>query len=296
MILEWIKYMSLIQSAIIFNDKTKNFIFRKSLKSDKMKILLLGGTKDSINIIEFIKKNYDAYILTTTTTEYGAKLANEGGSDATIARPIPKDELIEIIKNENIDLLIDATHPFAKHITQTSTSIAKELKLHYMRFERPTTNLENIDTSNVHYVNSFEDAGKLIAKEYSKGNVLHFAGANTMEDILKNVSTDRFYPRILKVEKSIEKCKQLNVNPNHIIPMNGAASTQENIDLIEKYDAKVMITKESGEIGGVINKIEAANAKDIAIVMIQRPQIEGLNKNDIISNLDELDAKLKNFF
>lgn len=48
--------MSLIQSAIIFNDKTKNFIFRKSLKSDKMKILLLGGTKDSINIIEFIKK------------------------------------------------------------------------------------------------------------------------------------------------------------------------------------------------------------------------------------------------
>ena len=254
MILEWIKYMSLIQSAIIFNDKTKNFIFRKSLKSDKMKILLLGGTKDSINIIEFIKKNYDAYILTTTTTEYGAKLANEGGSDATIARPIPKDELIEIIKNENID------------------------------------------TSNVHYVNSFEDAGKLIAKEYSKGNVLHFAGANTMEDILKNVSTDRFYPRILKVEKSIEKCKQLNVNPNHIIPMNGAASTQENIDLIEKYDAKVMITKESGEIGGVINKIEAANAKDIAIVMIQRPQIEGLNKNDIVSNLDELDAKLKNFF
>ena len=40
-----------------------------------MKILLLGGTKDSTNIIEFIKSRYDAYILTTTTTEYGAKLA-----------------------------------------------------------------------------------------------------------------------------------------------------------------------------------------------------------------------------
>ena len=34
-----------------------------------MRIMLLGGTKDSINIIEFIKSNYDAYILTTTTTE-----------------------------------------------------------------------------------------------------------------------------------------------------------------------------------------------------------------------------------
>ena len=39
-----------------------------------------------------------------------------------------------------------------------------------------------------------------------------------------------------------------------------------------------MITKESGEIGGVIDKIDAAN------------------KKDIVSNLDELDYKLKSYF
>lgn len=261
-----------------------------------MKIFLLGGTKDSINIIKFIKKNYDAYILTTTTTEYGAKLAKEGGSDDTIARPLPKEEIIDMIISKNYDILIDATHPFAEHITQTSASIAKELEIPYLRFERPITNLENIDTSNVYYVNSFIEAGKLIASEFSKGNVLHFAGANTMEDILKNIPTDRFYPRILKVEKSIEKCNELNINPNHIIPMTGAASTKENIELIEKYNASVIITKESGEIGGVIDKIEAANAKNIAVVMIRRPQIKEINKKNIVSNLDELDVKLKNFF
>lgn len=261
-----------------------------------MKIFLLGGTKDSTNIIEHIKENYDSYILTTTTTEYGAKLAREGGSDDTIARPIPKDEIKEMILNEKFDILIDATHPFAKHITQTSTSIAKELKLPYIRFERPTTNLENIDTSHIHYVDSFDEAGKLIENEFSEGNVLHFAGANTMGDILKYVSVDRFYPRILKVESSIEKCKSLNVDSNHIIPMKGAASLEENIELIERYDASVMITKESGEIGGVIEKIEAANEKDVAVIMIQRPKIDSLEKNDIVSNLEELDIKLKSFF
>ena len=261
-----------------------------------MKIILLGGTKDSINIIEFIKNNYDAYILTTTTTEYGARLAREGGSDDTIARPLPKEEIIEIIKSQGFDVLIDATHPFAEHITQTSASIAKELKMPYVRFERPTTNLENIDTSHIHYVKSFEDAGKLIADEFNQGNVLHFAGANTMADIVKYVPTERFYPRILKVESSLEKCDALNINPNHIIPMKGAASLEENIHLIEKYDASVMITKESGEIGGVIEKIEAANEKNIDIIMIQRPQIKEINKNDIVSNLEELDTKLKNFF
>ena len=261
-----------------------------------MKILILGGTKDSTNIIEHIKTNYDAYVLTTTTTEYGAKLANESGSDDTIARPLLKDEIIEIIRNENFELLIDATHPFAEHITKTSSSIANELKMPYIRFERPTTNFENIDTSHIHYVNSFDDAGKLIKNEFDKGNVLHFAGANTMKDIVKYVPVERFYPRILKVESSLIKCQELGVDPTHIIPMTGAASLEENIELMEKYDASVMITKESGDIGGVVEKIQAANEKGVGVVMIQRPKIDGLNKNNIVSNLDELDIRLKSFF
>ena len=261
-----------------------------------MKIFLLGGTKDSTNIIEFIKENYDAYILTTTTTEYGTKLARESGSDDTIARPLLKDEIIEIILDGKFDILIDATHPFAEHITQTSATIAKELKIPYIRFERPTTNLEGIDTSRIHYVNSFTEAGKLIADEFLQGNILHFAGANTMEDVLKYVPTERFYPRILKVPSSIEKCEELDVDPSHIIPMKGAASMDENIELIEKYDASVMITKESGEIGGVIDKIDAANEKDIMVIMIQRPEIKEVDKKDIVSNLDELDNKIKTYF
>ena len=260
-----------------------------------MKIFLLGGTKDSTNIIRHVKKNYDAYILTTTTTEYGSKLAIEAGSDDTMARPLLKDEIIKILKENDFDILIDATHPFAEHITQTSSSIANELKIPYIRFERPTINLENMDTSHIHYAESFEDAGKLIEDEFPDGNVLHFAGANTMADIVKHVSVERFYPRILKVESSIEKCDALNIDPNHIIPMTGAATKQENIDLIEKYDASVMITKESGEIGGVYEKIEAANEMDIAVIMIKRPKIEMLNKDDVVNDLDEFDSKIKSF-
>ncbi len=259
-----------------------------------MRIFLLGGTKDSTNIIRHVKENYEAYILTTTTTEYGSRLASEAGSDDTIAHPLLKDEIIEILKNDDFDILIDATHPFAEHITQTSSSIARELKMPYIRFERPT-NLENIDTSHIHYAESFDDAGKLIEREFLEGNVLHFAGANTMADITKYVGVDRFYPRILKVESSIEKCNALNIDPNHIIPMTGAATKQENIDLIEKYDASVMITKESGEIGGVYEKIEAANEMDIAVIMIKRPKIENLNKNDVVNDLNEFDSKIKSF-
>ena len=262
----------------------------------KLKILLLGGTKDSTELIKHLKANYDTDILTTTTTEYGSKLAREAGSDETISRPLLKDEIIELINNSDFDLLIDATHPFAEHITQTSVSVSKICEIAYIRFERPSLNLDDFDTSHIIYAKSFENAGEIISKEIPDGNVLHFAGANTMEDVLKNVSKERFYPRVLKVPKSMEKCEKLGIDDEHIIAMKGAASLKENIDLIEKYDASVMITKESGEIGGVIEKIEAANQKDISLIMIKRPVIKELNKKDIVSNLDEFDKKLESLF
>ena len=259
----------------------------------KINILLLGGTKDSTELIKHLKSNYDTHILTTTTTEYGSKLALDAGSDDTISRPILKEEFIEIINNSNFDLLIDATHPFAEHITQTSVSVSKICEIAYIRFERPPLDFRDIDTSHIIYAKSFEDAGEIISRQIPEGNVLHFAGANTMEDVLKNVSKDRFYPRILKVPKSMEKCEKLGIQDDHIIAMKGAASLKENIDLIEKYDASVMITKESGKIGGVVEKIDAANKKDISLIMIKRPVIRELDKKDIVSNLEEFDEKLE---
>ena len=259
----------------------------------KLNIFLLGGTKDSTEIIMHLKNNYNTHILTTTTTEYGSNLAIKAGSDETIAKPLLKDEIIELINNSDFDILIDATHPFAEHITQTSVSVSKICEIPYIRFERPSIDFNDVDTSHIIYAESFENAGQIISKEIPKGNVLHFAGANTMEDVLKNVSKDRFYPRILKVQKSIEKCKKLGIENNHIIPMKGAASLKENIDLIEKYNASVMITKESGEIGGVIEKIQSPNKKDISLIMIKRPIIKELNKKNIVSNLNEFDKKIK---
>ena len=259
----------------------------------KLNVFLMGGTKESIEIIKFIKNNFNSYILTTTTTEYGSKLAIDGGSDATIAKPLPKNEIINILNGKtNFDIFIDATHPFASHVTNTAIEVSKICKIPYIRFERPTSNFENIDDSRVIQVNSFDDAGKLIAEKYNQSNVLHFAGANTMETILKYVSPEYFYPRILEVKSSLEKCEKLGIKKDHIIPMKGTSTIEENEKLIEKTDASVIITKESGDIGGVISKIEAANSKNIDVLLITRPVIESLNKKDVVNSIEELNERL----
>ena len=94
----------------------------------KLNVFLMGGTKESIEIIKFIKNNFNSYILTTTTTEYGSKLAIDGGSDATIAKPLPKDEIINILNGKtNFDIFIDATHPFASQFVKYHIFVLKDL-------------------------------------------------------------------------------------------------------------------------------------------------------------------------
>ncbi|MCF0225735.1 MAG: precorrin-6A reductase [Methanobrevibacter sp.] len=262
----------------------------------KINVFLMGGTKESIEVIKHLKKNYNSHILTTTTTEYGGKLAKEGGSDSTISKPLPKDDLLEVLNGKtDFDLYIDATHPFASHVTKTAIEVSKICEIPYIRFERYASNLDNYDKTNIHTVKSFEDAGKLIEKKFNQVNVLHFAGANTMKDLVKFVSVEKFYPRILEVESSFKKCEKLAIPKENIIPMKGTSTVEENLELIDKLNAGLIITKESGEIGGVDAKIKAANIKNIPIILIQRPEIKELDKKTIVHNLNELDEKIKEY-
>lgn len=260
-----------------------------------IKILLLGGTKDSTNIIESIKENIaDTYILTTTTTEYGSKLAIERGSDDTISRPLLKNELIDLINEYDFDFLIDATHPFAEHITKTATEISNEIGINFIRFERPGFDFTCVDCENIFHVSDFIEAGLMISELNLDGeNVLHFAGANTMEDVLKNIDVDCFYPRVLNVKSSIEKCESLGIPLSHVLFMDGVSSKEENISLINKYDAKAIITKESGDTGGIYEKISAANELNVKIILVDRPKIDGLLEKNIVNNIDEIINKLK---
>ncbi len=267
-----------------------------------MKIFIVGGTKESIDIIEFLKERYpEISIVTSTTTEYGGNIAKNAGSDKVITRPLPKEDLIQVINGEKVDLLVDASHPFAEHITNTLCSIVDEMKIPFIMFEREPMyieDMENINLSNVFHVDSFEDGGLLIKNNFTKGNILHLGGINTASDVLKYVSKDRFYIRVLKVKSSMDKCKELGIIEDHIFPMTASKNKDkkihinENLELFKKVDAKIILTKESGDTGGFKEKIIAANRLGIKMIIIDRPHIKGLDDKIQVSNLNDFDGEL----
>jgi len=262
-----------------------------------MKVFLMGGTKDSINIIKFLKENYNSpYILTTTTTDYGGKLAKVAGSDDIIDKPLAKSEILEILENyfdeEGFDVFIDATHPYAVNVTSTAIEVSKIAKIPYIRFERPKLDYSNY--KNIYFLNSFKEIGELIASNFKGKNILHLAGVNTMELVLNSKQIDRenFFIRVLPVKSSIEKCNEFGINGEHIIAMQGIFSKDFNKELMKELNIQVIITKESGDVGGVPSKIDAACEVGIDIILVNRPKIADLNEDSIVNDFNHLKKSL----
>ncbi|MDR1722099.1 MAG: precorrin-6A reductase [Methanobrevibacter sp.] len=269
-----------------------------------IKILLIGGTKDSINIINYLKgnsfnkKENSFFILTTTTTEYGGKIAKEAGSDEVISKALNYDELIAIVEESSFNLIIDATHPFATNISQTLIKVALMTAIPYIRFERPSFNmdsLKNINKDNLYTVDSFEKAGELIKNKFNNKNVFSLAGINTAEILLNYIDLEKFFIRILPVKSSIDKANQLRISSDHIIAIQGIFSKEFNKQLMNHFNTEVIVTKDSGAIGGVPSKIEAANELNISTILVKRPKLDICNEN-IVNDLDGLKKALNNYF
>jgi precorrin-6A/cobalt-precorrin-6A reductase len=252
---------------------------------NKKNIMIMAGTKDATNIIKKLSEIDGVNILATTTTEYGADIAKSSGADKIISRALKEEEIIETIRNNNIQFLIDATHPFAATATCNAIKAAEITGIKYIRFERPQIELP--ESNLIHKVFSFEEAA-LKSLELSKGNILHLAGVSTLTPIVEKIDSSRLFTRVLPSLDSIGKCLDLGLKQENIIAMQGTFSKKFNKVLMEEYGIYLIITKESGVTGGTPNKINAALDLGIDTVIVVRPEIKELENQIIFNDIDEI--------
>ena len=250
-----------------------------------MNVMVMAGTKDAANIIKRLSSTEKFNILATTTTSYGAEIAKAAGADNLISKALPLEELVEVIKTNDIKVLVDATHPFAANATCNAIKSSKIAGIKYLRFERPGENFKENDL--IHEVPSFEEAA-LKAHELTEGKVLHLAGVSTLAPIIKKIDSSRLFARVLPSVDSIQKCLDMKLNQENIIAMQGVFSKKFNKSLFEEYNISLIITKDSGETGGTSSKISAAVELGLDIVLVTRPKVAELENENIFSDLDEI--------
>ena len=220
--------------------------------------LILGGTSDTHRYIS----NHGGDYIITVATEYGYALFSHRYDNVRLIR-FEEESLKNFISEHSITEIIDTTHPFAKVITALAKQVSAELSIPY-RDEMRTVELKT-DYQDVYYFDTYEEAVEFIIHG-GFTSVLLTTGANNIERF--SPISDRCTARVLPFEKSIEKCRLAGFEYKSIIGMQGPFSQVFNTAMMKEIKADALVTKMSGETGGVDEKIESCRETKAACIVI----------------------------
>ena len=235
-------------------------------------IFTAAGTQDGREIVRRLcAVGYD--VTASVVSSYGQQLLAEQlekGSGRLIINDTPLDEegLCTFFKEHGICVFVDATHPYAVNVSRNAMAACAAAGIPYIRFERDLT---DISYENVHLVHSYEDAAEIAAR-FGK-NVFLTTGSRNLERFVKAkpLAGCTLIARVLPTADVIALCEELGLTPAQIIAMQGPFSRELNRTMYEKYKADVVVTKNSGTIGGTDAKFQAAADLGLPVVVIDRP-------------------------
>lgn len=239
------------------------------------KILVFGGTSDSRILVENLLENR-FFVHLCVATECGKEVFGEKNRVLVHEGRKNSFEIEKLIEEINCDFVIDATHPYALEITENIKNASKNIK--YLRLIREKSAFEYGDL-----VENIEEACKICKNE----NILLTTGS---KEIMKyrSIFDKNVYARVLPTEESVNACLKAGILREKIITYLGVCTLEENLSMIRENKIQTVITKESGKVGGFLEKYNACIQEQIQLIIIKRPtDEEGYNLAEIIEILME---------
>ena len=151
--------------------------------------------------------------------------------------------------------MIDATHPFAKIVSENIRESLQNRGIPYVRLERRLDAEEDFGKEEV-FADSQAVCQALLARQ---GNILLTTGSKELHIFCRDERLrKRLIVRVLPGMESLSLCYENGLEGNQIIAMQGPFSEEINTAIYRQYDIQHMVTKESGSIGGMAEKLSAA--------------------------------------
>ncbi len=229
-------------------------------------ILLLGGTSESLAVADQLTAANLPFVV-SVTTDYGAELAGQHAT-RVVKQTLTPETVATFIKDHQIKLIIDATHPFARVISTMMITASQSLKVPYIRFERQTMREAGPDIKVVKDL----DAALALLKQ-RQGPIYLSTGSKTAATFARELGVERLHVRVLPTAKVVANLQEAGYQANQIDAIQGPFTERLNVELFARTAAKTVVTKASGRQGGVQEKIKACQELGILCVIIERPAI-----------------------
>ena len=234
-------------------------------------IFVLAGTQDGREIVRLLlEQGHD--VAASVVSSYGGELLAHACGQRCLINDKPLDEaaLKDYLQEHDIRLLVDASHPYAANVSRNAIAVCQALSIPYIRYER---DLSKLDYDRITVVHSYEEAAQAAAALGTK--IFLTTGSRNLDKFVHSpdLKDCELTARVLPTAEVIGLCESLGLDAGHIVALQGPFSQELNRELFRKYGAEVIITKNSGTIGGTDTKFAAAVELNLPIVLIDRPKL-----------------------
>ncbi len=195
---------------------------------------------------------------------------------------IDASQMVNFCQQQHIIAIVDASHPYAKEVSQNAITVAAICNLPYLRYERPVVEA-CASSANVIELASLDE---LLAGDYLEARrVLLTLGYQALPRFQSWQERSILFARILPRIKSLEVALASGFSANRIIALRPPITAQLERALWQQWKISVVVTKASGSAGGEDTKRMVAQELGITLIVIARPSITYPQKT---SNLAEI--------
>ena len=227
-------------------------------------IFVAAGTEDARFFVEkLIKKKFKLYV--STFSQYGATLYNMEKTNIRFGK-MDLEDMYDFIKEIGAKCILDLSHPYAEIVSINLIEASKRLNIPYLRYERPSYVWKDAI-----WMSSYKEASDYLVNSNKKA--LLTIGSKELESF-QNVPKENLIIRVLPTESVLGKVEKLGYLPKQIIAMQGPFSKKFNKLVLEEKNIDILVTKESGKVGGFKEKVEACIETNTILLCIKRPTID----------------------
>ena len=220
-------------------------------------ILVFGGTTEGRKAVEVLEEGGSPYFYSTKTGEQDLTLHHGRRIDGAL----DAEAMQNFCRENDIRLIVDAAHPFATLLHQTIAEVSDALKIPAIRYERIFPERD----ASLEWLDNYEQVPLDIKTLLATTGVQSISKLKPLET--KGV---KVYYRILNRESSIDLAQKQGAR------MEQLCYFEDPKDVPVEADA--ILLKESGLSGGFQEKVDAAKAKGMRILVLKRPEAPAVFK------------------
>lgn len=238
----------------------------------RRRLLILGGTAESRALAEAVEAELGERYETITALAGATRAPADTAGARRIGGFGGAEGLAEYLREQAIDCLIDATHPFAARISAHAREANDSVGAARLVLVRPPWPRQAGDD----WIEVADMAAARVAVAARGGRVFLTTGVKDLAEF-SDLPNCRFLVRLVEAP-----AKPLPLESCELVVARGPFGEAAEIALMRDHGIELLVSKASGG-DATYGKIAAARRLGLPVVMVRRPPVEAGSRVDSVA-------------